>query len=40
LLKGEIKDGEPVRIVRNGDKLEFTQDNAATRPPADTGVAS
>jgi ATP-dependent Clp protease ATP-binding subunit ClpC len=39
LLKGEIKDGEPVQVVRNGEKLEFTQNNPAPRPPADTGVA-
>ncbi len=32
LLKGEVKDGEPVQVVRNGDKLEFKQPAATTQP--------
>jgi ATP-dependent Clp protease ATP-binding subunit ClpC len=35
LLKGEVKDGEPVLVVREGDKLIFKQKT----PAADTGVA-
>jgi ATP-dependent Clp protease ATP-binding subunit ClpC len=35
ILRGEIKDGEPVLIVREGDKLIFKQKTPAT----DTGVA-
>src|SRR5262249_10438694 len=35
LLKGEVKDGELVLIVREGDKLIFKQKT----PTADTGVA-
>jgi ATP-dependent Clp protease ATP-binding subunit ClpC len=35
ILRGEIKDGEPVLIVRDGDKLIFKQKTPAT----DTGVA-
>src|SRR5207237_5777559 len=35
LLKGEVKDGEPVLVVRDGDKLIFKQKT----PAADTGVA-
>jgi ATP-dependent Clp protease ATP-binding subunit ClpC len=35
LLKGEVKDGEPVLVVRENDKLIFKQKT----PAADTGVA-
>ena len=35
LLKGEVKDGEPCVVVREGDKLIFKQKT----PAADTGVA-
>jgi ATP-dependent Clp protease ATP-binding subunit ClpC len=35
LLRGEIKDGEPVLVSRDGDKLIFKQKT----PAADTGVA-
>ncbi len=35
LLRGEIKEGEPVLISREGEKLIFTQKT----PAADTGVA-
>ena len=35
LLRGEVKDGEPVLVVRDGDKLVFKQKT----PTADTGVA-
>ncbi len=36
LLRGDIKDGEPVLVDRDGDKLVFKQKT----PTADTGVAS
>jgi ATP-dependent Clp protease ATP-binding subunit ClpC len=36
LLKGEVKDGEPCIVARDGDKLIFKQKS----PAADTGVAS
>ncbi len=36
LLRGDIKDGEPVLVDRDGDKLIFKQKT----PTADTGVAS
>ena len=36
LLKGEIKEGEPILVIRNGDKLEFKIQS----PTADTGVSS
>ncbi len=36
ILRGEVKDGEPVLVDRAGDKLTFTQKT----PPATTGVAS
>jgi ATP-dependent Clp protease ATP-binding subunit ClpC len=39
ILRGEVKDGEPCLVVRNGDKLEFKQKEPSS-PPADTGVAS
>jgi ATP-dependent Clp protease ATP-binding subunit ClpC len=35
ILRGEIKDGEPVLIVRDGERLIFKQKTPAT----DTGVA-
>ncbi|MCW5550070.1 MAG: ATP-dependent Clp protease ATP-binding subunit [Opitutaceae bacterium] len=35
LLRGEVKDGEPVLVDRNGEKLIFKQKT----PPATTGVA-
>jgi len=35
ILRGEVKDGEPVLIVRDGDRLIFKQKTPAT----DTGVA-
>ncbi|MDD3179634.1 MAG: ATP-dependent Clp protease ATP-binding subunit [Opitutaceae bacterium] len=35
LLRGEIKEGDPILVVRNGDKLEFKQKT----PAADSGVA-
>jgi ATP-dependent Clp protease ATP-binding subunit ClpC len=35
LLRGEVKDGEPVLVAREGEKLIFTQKT----PAADTGVA-
>jgi ATP-dependent Clp protease ATP-binding subunit ClpC len=35
LLRGEIKDGEPVLVSREGEKLIFKQKT----PAADTGVA-
>jgi len=36
LLKGEIKEGEPILVIRNGDKLEFKTQS----PAAGTGVSS
>lgn len=39
LLRGDVKDGESVMVVRNGDKLEFKQKEPSL-PAADTGVAS
>ncbi|HTJ78863.1 MAG TPA: ATP-dependent Clp protease ATP-binding subunit [Rariglobus sp.] len=39
LLRGDVKDGESVLVIRNGDKLEFKQKDPA-QPAADTGVAS
>ncbi len=35
LLRGEVKEGEPIMVVRNGDKLEFR----AKSPTAESGVA-
>ena len=35
ILRGEVKDGEPVLVVRDGEKLAFKQKTPAT----DTGVA-
>jgi ATP-dependent Clp protease ATP-binding subunit ClpC len=37
LLRGEVKDGELCIVVRNGEKLEFRQKDAAS-PAADSGV--
>jgi ATP-dependent Clp protease ATP-binding subunit ClpC len=39
LLRGDVKEGESVLVVRNGDKLEFRQ-KAPSQPAADTGVAT
>jgi ATP-dependent Clp protease ATP-binding subunit ClpC len=36
MLRGDIKEGEPILVVRNGDKLEFRQQ----APAADSGVSS
>ncbi|MBM3872455.1 MAG: ATP-dependent Clp protease ATP-binding subunit [Verrucomicrobia bacterium] len=38
ILRGDIKDGDAVSVVRNGDKLEFKQREPSA--PADTGVAT
>jgi ATP-dependent Clp protease ATP-binding subunit ClpC len=38
VLRGEIKDGDAVSVVCNGDKLEFKQRERSA--PADTGVAT
>jgi ATP-dependent Clp protease ATP-binding subunit ClpC len=35
LLRGEVKEGEPILVVRNGDKLEFR----AQSPTAESGVS-
>ena len=35
LLRGEVKEGEPIMVVRNGEKLEFR----AKSPTAESGVA-
>jgi ATP-dependent Clp protease ATP-binding subunit ClpC len=41
LLKGEIHDGQHLKVVRKGEILEFTaQDPSASSPSADTGVSS
>jgi ATP-dependent Clp protease ATP-binding subunit ClpC len=37
ILRGEVKDGEPCLVVRDGDKLIFKQ---KTPPAAASGVAS
>ncbi|MDF9826900.1 ATP-dependent Clp protease ATP-binding subunit ClpC [Ereboglobus sp. PH5-10] len=34
ILRGDIKDGAPVEIKRDGEKLTFFQPNAPTTPPA------
>lgn len=39
LLRGDVKDGENIVVVRNGEKLEFKQ-KEPTQPAADTGVAT
>ena len=36
LLRGEVKEGEPILVVRNGDKLEFQ----VKSPTAESGVSS
>ncbi len=36
LLRGEVKEGEPILVVRNGDKLEFK----IKSPTAESGVTS
>jgi ATP-dependent Clp protease ATP-binding subunit ClpC len=36
LLKGEVKEGEPILVVRNGDKLEFK----VKSPTSESGVSS
>ena len=38
ILRGDVKDGESVLVVRNGEKLEFKQQTPGK--PADTGVTS
>jgi ATP-dependent Clp protease ATP-binding subunit ClpC len=38
VLRGDIKNGDAVSVVRNGDKLEFKQRERSA--PADTGVAT
>jgi ATP-dependent Clp protease ATP-binding subunit ClpC len=38
ILRGDIKDGEPCLVIRNGDKLEFKQKEPVK--PADSGVTS
>ncbi len=41
IIRGDVKDGEPVLVVRNGDKLEFRQKQSSeSQPPADTEVNS
>jgi ATP-dependent Clp protease ATP-binding subunit ClpC len=37
LLRGEVKDGEPCLVDRDGDKLSFKQ---RTPPAAPSGVSS
>ncbi|MBL9204332.1 MAG: ATP-dependent Clp protease ATP-binding subunit [Opitutaceae bacterium] len=39
LLRGNVKDGEAILVIRNGEKLEFKL-KEPTQPAADTGVAS
>jgi len=39
LLRGDVKEGEAVLVVRNGEKLEFKQKEPA-KPAADTGVTT
>ena len=39
LLRNDVKDGESILVVRNGEKLEFKQ-KEPTQPAADTGVAT
>ena len=34
MLRGEVKEGEPILVVRNGDKLEFKSKS----PTAESGV--
>ena len=40
ILKGEVKDGEPTLVVRNGDKLEFKLKELSEKPAAETGTAT
>jgi ATP-dependent Clp protease ATP-binding subunit ClpC len=41
IIRGDIKDGEPVVVIRNGERLEFRQkESSQPQPPADTGVSS
>jgi ATP-dependent Clp protease ATP-binding subunit ClpC len=35
MLRGDVKEGEPIMVLRNGEKLEFKQQT----PTADTGVS-
>jgi ATP-dependent Clp protease ATP-binding subunit ClpC len=39
ILRGDVKEGEAVLVVRNGEKLEFKQKDPAA-PAADPGVVS
>ena len=39
ILRGDVKEGEAVLVVRSGEKLEFKQKDP-TAPAADTGVVS
>ncbi len=36
MLRGDVKEGDPILVIRNGDKLEFKQKSPAT----DSGVTS
>ena len=36
MLRGDVKEGDPILVVRNGEKLEFRQKS----PAAETGVSS
>ncbi len=36
LLRGDVKEGDPIQVVRNGDKLEFKSKS----PSPETGVSS
>jgi len=40
ILRGDIKDGEPCIVIRNGEKLEFKQKEPSKPAAADTGVAT
>ena len=41
LLKGDIQDGQNLKVVRKGELLDFTlSDPSASSPSADTGVTS
>ena len=39
ILKGEVKDGEPCLVIRNGEKIEFKQ-KESVKPAAETGTAT
>ncbi len=39
ILRGDIKDGEPCKVIRNGEKLEFHQ-SESTHPKADSELKS